>query len=149
MTKVCSHLPQAVSAHACYTVVFVLCTHLMLPLFAHHYSQDCSSICNMYRLLPCASACGMLFTCPAMAEFVLRQLFPGITKLFHIRLNAKGPALRHLFQDITNYACIRHIIMMLIIMVVFCLQVGPIKIFPLYSTLPPQQQQKIFEAVSS
>ena len=29
-----------------------------------------------------------------------------------------------------------------------CLQVGPIKIFPLYSTLPPQQQQKIFEAVS-
>ena len=28
------------------------------------------------------------------------------------------------------------------------LQVGPIKIFPLYSTLPPQQQQKIFEPVS-
>jgi Helicase conserved C-terminal domain len=25
------------------------------------------------------------------------------------------------------------------------LQVGPIKIFPLYSTLPPQQQQRIFE----
>ena len=28
------------------------------------------------------------------------------------------------------------------------LQVGPIKIFPLYSTLPPQQQQKIFDPVS-
>ncbi|DBB04578.1 TPA: hypothetical protein ACH3X1_012656 [Trebouxia sp. C0004] len=28
-------------------------------------------------------------------------------------------------------------------------QVGPIKIFPLYSTLPPQQQQKIFEPAPS
>ena len=28
------------------------------------------------------------------------------------------------------------------------LQVGPIKVYPLYSTLPPQQQQKIFDPVS-
>jgi hypothetical protein len=28
------------------------------------------------------------------------------------------------------------------------LQVGPVKVYPLYSTLPPQQQQKIFEPVS-
>ena len=27
-------------------------------------------------------------------------------------------------------------------------KVGPIKVLPLYSTLPPQQQQRIFEAVS-
>lgn len=26
-------------------------------------------------------------------------------------------------------------------------QVGPVKVYPLYSTLPPQQQQKIFEPV--
>lgn len=29
------------------------------------------------------------------------------------------------------------------------LQVGTVKIYPLYSTLPPQQQQKIFDTVSS
>lgn len=29
------------------------------------------------------------------------------------------------------------------------LQVGPIKVLPLYSTLPPAQQQKIFDAVRS
>jgi pre-mRNA-splicing factor ATP-dependent RNA helicase DHX15/PRP43 len=27
-------------------------------------------------------------------------------------------------------------------------KVGPVKVLPLYSTLPPQQQQRIFEAVS-
>jgi pre-mRNA-splicing factor ATP-dependent RNA helicase DHX15/PRP43 len=27
-------------------------------------------------------------------------------------------------------------------------KVGPIKVLPLYSTLPPQQQQRIFEPVS-
>ena len=30
----------------------------------------------------------------------------------------------------------------------FPLQAGPIKVQPLYSTLPPQQQQKIFDPVS-
>jgi hypothetical protein len=28
-------------------------------------------------------------------------------------------------------------------------KVGPVKVLPLYSTLPPQQQQRIFEAVST
>lgn len=28
-------------------------------------------------------------------------------------------------------------------------KVGPVKVLPLYSTLPPQQQQRIFEAVSN
>ena len=31
----------------------------------------------------------------------------------------------------------------------FALQVGPIKCYPLYSTLPPAQQQRIFEPVST
>jgi pre-mRNA-splicing factor ATP-dependent RNA helicase DHX15/PRP43 len=28
-------------------------------------------------------------------------------------------------------------------------KVGPVKVLPLYSTLPPQQQQRIFEPVSA
>lgn len=28
-------------------------------------------------------------------------------------------------------------------------KVGPVKVLPLYSTLPPQQQQRIFEPVST
>lgn len=37
-----------------------------------------------------------------------------------------------LYQNVPEYAGIS-------------LQVGPVKIYPLYSTLPPQQQQRIFE----